>query len=190
MLSYALKKRSVAVGFSAKSCVSVILIALAVALPQFAHILGGASAGAVWLPMYAPVLLAGSILGWRWGLAVGVLSPAVSFGFTTLALGSAMPVAARLPYMIVELAVFGAVSGLFSERIFKNVLYAFPAVILAQFGGRLIYVISNMIAGKGFSEIIMSVQTGLAGLCLQAVVVPAAVIALAKIIMREKKLNE
>ncbi len=186
MLSYVLKNRSIAFRLSVKGCVSALLTVLAVALPQIAHIVGGASAGAVWMPMYAPVLLAGCILGWRWGLAVGVLSPVASFGFTTIALGSAMPIAARLPYMILELAVFGVVSGLFSKKIMKNALYAFAAVITAQVCGRLVYVIYSLIAGNAFSAITASVQTGLVGIYLQAVIVPVAVIILAKMLLKDK----
>jgi hypothetical protein len=61
--------------------------------------------------MYLPVLLGGCLLGWRWALAVGVLSPVVSFLITSLA-GAPMPALPRLPFMMAELAVFALVSGL------------------------------------------------------------------------------
>lgn len=47
-----------------------------------------------------------------------------------------MPAAARLPFMMAELAVFASVSGLFSKKILQNAWMAFPAVLLAQVGGR------------------------------------------------------
>ena len=109
------KNASFKVKITVKTVVSAAIIALAVILPQLIHIAFGASGGARWLPMYLPVLLGGCLLGWQWGLGVGLLSPIVSY-LITLATGSPMPVAMRLPYMAVELGVFAAVSGLFSQR--------------------------------------------------------------------------
>lgn len=184
MLDSALKKLSVAARISVKGAISIVLAALAVGLPQLAHILGGAQAGAVWMPMYLPVLLAGCLLGWHWGLLVGVLSPIISFGFTSLALGSAMPALERLPYMTLELAAFGAVSGAFAGLMKKNVMFAFPAVLAAQVAGRAIYVVYNLIAGKSFASLMGSVQTGLVGLYAQLIIVPLVVIAVCAIIKR------
>lgn len=187
MLDAVLKNKSVAFRISVKSAISIVMIALSVGLPQIAHVAGGAAAGAVWLPMYLPALLAGCLLGWQWGLIVGIFAPITSFGITSLALGSAMPALARLPYMTLELAVFGLVSGLFAKYIRKNPLMAFPAVICAQISGRALYVIYNLIAGKAFAELWSSVQTGLTGLYLQAVIVPLIVIVLAKMFSRGEK---
>lgn len=185
MLDTVLSKKSVALRVTVKGAVSALLVALAVALPQFAHMAGGAAAGAKWLPMYAPALLAGCLLGWQWGLGVGLLSPLVSFGFTTALLGSAMPVATRLPYMTLELAVFGLVSGLFTKRIRGNAWLAFPAVVCAQLCGRTLYVVYNLIAGQSFAALWASVQTGLVGLFLQVALVPFAVVALSAISKRD-----
>ena len=109
-----------------KSAVALSVILAALILPQIVHAAAGASGGATWLPMYIPVILGGALLGPVWGLAVGISSPVVSFLITS-ALGSPMPVLTRLPYMIVELAVFAAVTGLFSKAILKNKALAFPA---------------------------------------------------------------
>lgn len=117
---------------------SVGLIALAVVLPQIVHIALGQPGGVQLLPMYLPVLIGGCLLGWKWALAVGMLSPVVSFAITSL-MGSAMPALPRLPFMMAELAVFALVSGLFSKKIYENGLWAFPAVILAQLAGRAVF---------------------------------------------------
>ena len=185
MLNAVLSRFKLSVRISIKGAISTLLVILAVALPQIAHLAGGASAGAKYLPMYAPALLAGCLLGWGWGLGVGILSPIVSLGFTTLALGSAMPAVNRLPYMILELAAFGGISGLFAKKIEKNAYLAFPVVVLAQVAGRAIYVIYNLIAGREFAALWTSVQTGLAGLYLQAVLVPFVVILLAKLLKHD-----
>ena len=139
--------------------------------------------------MYAPALLAGCLLGWQWGRGVGVLSPVISFGFTSLALGTAMPDLSRLPYMVLELATFGAVSGAFAKLIRKNSLFAFPAGICAQVSGRAVYLIYNLIAGRSFTALWSSIQTGLVGLYLQTVIVPLAVIALS-LLLKDERGNE
>ena len=187
MLDLVLKRHSIAFRVSVKSIVSILMVVVAVALPQIFHIAGGVSAGAAYLPMYAPVLLAGCLLGWQWGLGVGILSPLVSFGFSSIALDSAMPALSRLPYMGVELSVFGLVSGLFSKKIQTNSLFAVPAVILSQICGRTVYVIYNLIAGRQFPELLTAIQTGLIGLYLQAAVIPFAVILLSIVLKRERE---
>lgn len=184
MLDAVLQKLSKPARLSVKGGVAVVLVALAVGLPQIAHIAGGAQAGSVWMPMYLPVLLAGCLLGWHWGLLIGVLSPIISFGFTSLALSSAMPALERLPYMTLELAAFGAVGGAFSGLMRKNALFAFPAVLVAQLSGRAVYVVYNLIAGASFAHVMTSVQTGLVGLYLQLIIVPLIAIALGALIKR------
>ena len=84
------------VGITVKALISAGIIALAVILPQLVHLAAGAQGGVEWLPMYLPVLLGGCLLGWKWGLGVGILSPVVSFALTSIG-GNAMPAAARLP---------------------------------------------------------------------------------------------
>ncbi|MDE7181623.1 MAG: hypothetical protein K2O41_01145, partial [Clostridia bacterium] len=110
------KNYSAKTKITVKSLISAGLVALAVILPQIIHAAFGSAGGVQWLPMYLPVLLGGCLLGWTWGLGVGIASPVVSF-LITLAFGNPMPAAARLPFMIAELAVFAAVSGLFTEKI-------------------------------------------------------------------------
>ncbi len=183
------RKASFGVKLTVKTLISLGVIALAVLLPQLVHLALGATGGMQWLPMYLPILLGGCLLGWEWGLGVGGLSPLVSFAITSLA-GSPMPALARLPYMIAELAVFGAVSGLFSRRIAENGWMAFPAVLLAQVSGRLVFLaiaaifesVSPLSAGTVWSQI----QTGLLGMVLQAVVVPFLVLGLRLLLIKDK----
>ena len=178
------------VKIAVKTLISAGVIALAVILPQIVHLFAGAQGGVQWLPMYLPVLLGGCLLGWRWGLGVGLLSPLVSFAFTSFA-GNAMPAAARLPYMMAELAAFAVVSGLFSEKIARNGWMAFPAVLLAQVSGRLFFLalaaafqgVSSLSAAVVWSQI----QAGLLGLVLQAVVVPFLVMGLRALMNRDRK---
>ena len=192
MIESVLVRRNVTlrVKVTVKMLVSLAVVALAVLLPQLVHLAAGAQGGVQWLPMYLPVLLGGGLLGWQWGLGVGVLSPLVSFAVTALA-GDPMPAAARLPYMMAELAVFAAVSGLFSKQIVRNGWMAFPAVLLAQVAGRLTFLalaavfqaVSPLTAAAVWSQI----QTGLLGMVAQAVVVPFLVMGVRALLVREKK---
>ena len=118
-----------------KSLISAGIIALAVILPQLVHLFAGRRAALSGCLCILPVLIGGCLLGRKWGLGIGMLSPVVSFLITS-AFGNPMPALARLPFMVAELAAFAAVSGMFSEKIVKNAWLAFPAVLLAQVAGR------------------------------------------------------
>ncbi len=192
MIEQVLTRHNVAlrVKITVKTLISVGIIALAVILPQLVHLALGAPGGVQWLPMYLPILLGGCLLGWKWGLGVGILSPVISFAITSLA-GNPMPAAARLPYMIVELAVFAAVSGLFSRSIVRNGWMAFPAVLLAQVAGRLVFLsiaaIFQSVSPLSAATVWSQIQTGLLGMVLQAVVVPFIVMGLRLLLIKDKE---
>ncbi len=192
MIETALTKKnlSLKMKITVKSLISAGIVALAVILPQIVHLVAGASGGVQWLPMYLPVLLGGCLLGTWWGLGIGVASPLVSFLITS-AMGNPMPAAARLPFMIVELGIYGIVSGVFSEKIAKNGWMAFPAVLLASVGGRTVFMLLVLIFQSVTSftpELIWSqIQTGLLALVLQAVIVPLIVMGLRLLLLKEKK---
>lgn len=192
MIESVLAKHNVKFGvrITVKALISAGIIALAVVLPQLVHLAAGAEGGVRWLPMYLPVLLGGCLLGWRWGLGIGLLSPLASFAVTSAA-GNAMPAASRLPYMMAELAVFAAVSGLFSRKIAANGWMAFPAVLLAQVSGRVAFiaiaVVFQSVSPLSASAVWAQVQTGLLGLVVQAVVVPFIVMGLRALMNRENR---
>ena len=180
---------SLKVKLTVKGLVSFGLIVLAVLLPQLVHLTLGQAGGVRWLPMYLPVLLAGCLLGVRWGMGVGVLSPVVSFALTSL-WGDPMPSAARLPFMMAELCVFAAVSGIFSKQIAKNGWMAFPAVLLGQIAGRaaflLLVVVFQAITPFTPALILSQIETGLSGLVLQAVIAPLLVMGLGALIDKDR----
>ncbi len=192
MIENVLVKRncSLKVKITVKSLISLGIVALAVALPQLVHIIAGQPGGVKWLPMYLPVLLGGCLLGTWWGLGIGIASPVVSF-LITLAAGSPMPAAARLPFMVAELATFAAVPGLFSKEIYKNGWMAFPAVLLAQVAGRGVFMLLVLIfqAVTPFTPAVVwsQIQAGLLAIVLQAVIVPFAVMGLRLILLKDKK---
>ena len=171
-----------------KTLVSAGLVALAVILPQLVHLALGKPGGVKWLPMYLPVLIGGCLLGAKLGLAVGVLSPLVSFLITS-AMGTTMPMAARLPFMMAELAVYALVSGLFTNKIAKNGLWAFPAVILAQVTGRAVFLgliaLTQSMTNFTVPMIWSQIQTGFIGLLAQALIVPVIIIGLRKLMVKD-----
>lgn len=183
MIENALRSRQVSfkLGITVKALISAGTVALAVLLPQLAHLALGEQAGMRFLPMYLPVLLGGCLLGWQWGLGIGLLSPLVSYLITSAA-GAPMPALARMPFMMAELAVFAVICGVFSDKIAKNGLMAFPAVLLAQLGGRSVFLLSAA-AFSGVSPLNAAmvwgqIQTGFAGLLIQAVLAPVIIIGL------------
>ena len=192
MIESVLAKHNAKLGtkITVKSLISVGVVALAVLLPQLVHLIAGASGGVQWLPMYLPVLLGGCLLGWKWGLGVGVLSPLVSFAITSLT-GNAMPAASRLPYMMAELAVFAAGSGLFSKKIAENGWMAFPAVLLAQVSGRAVFLalaaIFQGVSALSAAAVWSQIQAGLLGMVLQAVLVPFIAMGLRALLLRDKE---
>lgn len=191
MLDTALTKRSASlrVKITCKTLVSLGLIALAVALPQLVHLALGQPGGVQFLPMYLPVLIGGCLLGARWAVAVGALSPVVSFLLTSLA-GNPMPALPRLPFMIAELTVFALVAGLFSKKIAQNGLWAFPAVIAAQIAGRAVFLgavaLFQGVVPFTVPMIWSQILAGLPGLAIQAVLVPLVIIALRAVLVRDK----
>ena len=183
MIENALRSRQVSfkLGITVKALISAGIVALAVLLPQRAHLALGEQAGMRFLPMYLPVLLGGCLLGWQWGLGIGLLSPLVSY-LITAAAGSPMPALARLPFMMAELAVFAVICGVFSDKIARNGLMAFPAVLLAQLGGRSVFLLSaaafSGVSPLNAAMVWSQIQTGFAGLLIQAVLAPVIIIGL------------
>ncbi len=185
-----LKNASVKVKVTVKTLVSLGVIALAVILPQIFHLAVGGTSGMTYLPMYLPVLIGGCLLGAWWGLGVGVASPVVSF-LITLAFGNPMPALARLPFMAAELAAMAAITGAFSGAIAKNGWMAFPAVLLALVGGRLMFLglvaVFRTVSALSVAVVWAQIRTGLVGLVLWAVVAPFIVMSLRKLILKDEK---
>jgi len=190
MLENVLKSSSIRVKITVKSLISAGLIAAAALLPLLMHAAAGATGGSQWLPMYLPVIIGGCLLGGVFGAVVGIGSPLASYFISQAILGSPMPVAAKLPYMISELAVFGLIAGLFSKKISAKPLMAFPAVLAAQIVGKLFNAAVNATVmaingGGAYASLWTSIQKGLPGLYVQALLVPLIIIVLSKAVKRD-----
>lgn len=101
-----------------------------------------------------------------------------------------MPAAARLPFMVAELAVFALVAGLFTCKIADRALRAFPAVIAAQLAGRAVFMglvaLFQGVTPFAPAMIWQQVCTGLWGLAAQAVFVPVVIRALRAFMHKER----
>ncbi|MBQ2676145.1 MAG: ECF transporter S component [Clostridia bacterium] len=154
-----------------------LLLALGVLIPQVFHVFGQ-QAGSMFLPMHLSVLIAGFFLGGTYGSVIGAVTPLLSFLFT------GMPPAARLVFMMIELAVYGGASGLFYKKLKLNI---YISLILSQLCGRTAYYLSLITAAHligmnipTWAAVVDATVTGLPGIVLQIAVVPIVVIALKK----------
>lgn len=164
-----------------KFAVGGLLIAVGLILPQMFHLTGVPQSGIVLLPMHIPVLLAGFILGPWFGLALGGICPLLSTFMT------GMPPFAILPFMMIELALYGFSSGLLFHKLslHKKKFGIYLSLLIALVLGRIGYAITLMVAGGLFNmkvnsptAVITSAITGLPGIVIQLIIIPSLIYAL------------
>ena len=167
-----------------KTIAAVLAVLGAVAIPQIFHVLGmitdmGSAFGAVFLPMHFTIFLVGYFAGAWAGLGAGLAAPALSFALTA-AMGDPMPSLVSLPYMVLELGVYGLTTGLFAERA-RRKLPTILTLLVAQIAGRAIRALAIAVgvfllgSPIQISTIWVSIYEGLPGLILQWIIIPLAV---------------
>ncbi len=167
-----------------RSVLAALCAALCVVLPIAFHAIP--NAGSIFLPMHIPVLLCGMVCGWPYGLVCGLMGPALSSLLTM------MPPAAMLPGMMVECAVYGAVSGLCLKCIRTGKLTAdlYIALVAAMLAGRIVSGIAKaLIFTPGLTMgawIAASFVTALPGILVQLVAIPLLV----SLLMRTHQIPE
>lgn len=156
---------------------TLLAIVGAVAVPQIFHAVGavsglGTALGETFLPMHLPIIIVGLLAGPYAGAVAGLLGPLASF------MMSGMPAAAMLPFMMIELCVYGLTAGLLRGVNFPTVGKVF-AVMLA---GRLIRAGAILVAfyalnstAIGVPVIWTSIAKGLPGILLQLGLIPLIV---------------
>ena len=154
----------------------LVTIIAAIALPQLFHLMGKASGlgtalGEAFLPMHLPIILAGLLCGPYVGSIAGALSPLLSFMLT------GMPKIGMLPFMCIELCVYGLAAGLLRNA----KMPAFFKVLIAQIAGRAVRA-GAVLIGVNFlgstaavSVIWTSIAAGVFGIALQWALVPLIV---------------
>ena len=159
-----------------KLVLTAVCSALCVIVPMAFHSIP--NAGQVFLPMHIPVLLCGMLCGWPYGLACGLIGPALSCLLT------GMPLPAVLPGMLVECAVYGCASGLLLRYIRTGNRYAdlYISLIPAMLLGRVISgIVKGLILTPGLSLAAWasaSFVTSLPGIAIQLLLVPILVLGL------------
>lgn len=160
-------------------CISALLLATGLLLPFVFHMVGGPATGGMLLPMHLPVLLGGLLLGPFYGALVGAFTPLMSFLLT------GMPTAAKLPFMILELVSYGAISGFLQVK--KQNLYL--SLVCAQIGGRLVNAAALFAAlyllhlnVPPAATLVSALVTGLPGIAVQLLLIPILVRLLRKVI--------
>lgn len=159
---------------------TVLLSGLGIALPRIFHVLAGAQSGATFLPMHICVLIA--------ALTFGAVSSTVVAGSSILFsfLLTGMPSLARLPYMLIELVIYGILLSVFNKK-FNSYVSLVMTIVL----GRILYagILFSAVNILGLSSygisVMESVRIGIPGIILQLLFVPV----LAKIINKGMNLK-
>ena len=128
-------------------------------------------------PMHFPVLLAGFVLGSKYGLIVGLVTPllrSVTFGMPPM-----MPTAVCMAF---ELATYGFVSGWLYEKSKKNLRDIYLSLIVAMLAGRLVWGLASLIIyGLMGNSFVMKMfisgafVNAAAGIVLQLIIIPVLV---------------
>lgn len=157
---------------------TAVCAALCLVLPMAFHAIP--NAGNVILPMHIPVLLCGLICGWPYGLVCGILGPLIS-GILT-----GMPPAAVLPGMMVECGVYGFITGIMMAhvRTGRTLADLYIGMVTAMVLGRVVSGLAKaLIFTPGtapFAWVTTSLITGIPGICIQLILMPAVIFALTR----------
>ena len=168
-------------GVRIKTVSSVALFtALAVATPMIAHFFAGANAGRLFLPMHLFVFVAALILGWRAGLAVGLLTPLISYSLT------GMPMIAILPLVVAEIALYGILTGYFHKTRGWNAIWSVASAMIL--GRILLWTLIAVLPIKitATTYVLSAVKAGYIGILMQIILIPLVYSALKKYITDEE----
>lgn len=157
-----------------KLLISLLAVISAIILPQLFHAVGiitglGANVGSAFLPMHIPVILAGFFGGALVGATAGILSPIISFAI------SGMPTAMILPFMVIELTVYGIVSGLLNRTSLNAVLKVIIVLLSGRIARALAVVTSIYVLGNdklSITAAYMFIAEGVIGIAIQLILLP------------------
>ena len=146
---------------------TLIYSALGIAIPRIFHVLIGSSAGVTFLPMHLMVLVA--------ALTFGMLSATVVAGSSVIFsyLLTGMPALARMPYMLIELVIYGILLGLFNKK-FNSYISLIATMIIGRvlYAG-VLFASVNLLGLNGYGISVMQrVKSGIPGIIIQLLCVP------------------
>ena len=159
-----------------------MLIALCVVLPLAFHQVP--RAGSILLPMHIPVLLAGLVCGWKFGLITGLSGPILSTMITGMP-----PTMAIASLMSIEMGVYGLVAGVLAYIVKTKsaTLDLYICLVVSMIAGRLVAGIAQytfFFSSDDGSRYTMALWissyfvTSLPGIVIQLAFVPSVVMAL------------
>lgn len=160
---------------------TILFSAFGIVIPRIFHLLFGSSAGITFLPMHLMVLIS--------ALTFGITSASIVAGSSVIFsyLLTGMPAIQRMPYMLIELLIYGVLLGVFNKK-----FNAYISLIGAMIIGRVLYagvlfVAVNLIGLNGYGiSVIQSVISGIPGILLQIACVPS----IAKAVRKGIKLDD
>ena len=160
---------------------SGLFLALAMVLP---FLTGQIPAiGSMLLPMHLPAFLCGLICGFPYGALVGFISPLLRY-----VLFGMPPIYPTGIAMAFELLTYGLVSGLiYSRSKHQNIKTVYVSLISAMIAGRIVWGLATwLLLGYGGQSLTLAMfvtsgfVTGLPGIALQLVLIPAIMLVLNK----------
>ncbi len=158
--------------------VSSLMIALGIVLPFLTA--SSPELGSIFLLMHIPVLLSGLILGGKYGLIIGMITPLLrSVLLTTPPL---YPIAMVMAF---ELSAYGFFIGWIHQRLSDKPLHVFIALITSMVIGRMFWGLGASIlyplAGLNFGFnifLLTAFVKGLPGMAIQLVIIPTLYLSL------------
>jgi len=167
-----MKKKSVM-----ETVLSGLFIAIGLVLPIIFHAFG---AGSTFLPMHIPVLIAGFALSLPFAVAVGAITPILSSLLTGMP-----PVFPVLPFMVVELAAYAAVTSLLYKKFKLNV---YITLVCSMIAGRIaasivVWILATFFMAELPNPVIFvtgAITQGIPGIIVQIVFIPGIVFVLYK----------
>lgn len=163
----------------ANLCLAAMFLAIGIILPMFTGQIP--QIGNMLLPMHIPVLLCGLICGWKYGLAVGFITPllrSVMFGAPIF-----FPTAIAMAF---ELMTYGFVIGfLYEKSRWQCIKSLYRCMFAAMLSGRIVWAIVQMlllgVGNGGFTLqafLAAAFFNAIPGIILQLIVIPAVMVAL------------
>lgn len=148
-----------------KTLITAICMALCVVLPMAFHTIP--NGGTLFSPMHLPVFLCGLVCGWQYGLLCGIFGPVLSSFIT------GMPGMGYLPTMMVELALYGFISGLMINLIHtgKKTADIYISLLSAMLIGRVITGIVRAFIFAPGSITLQAWATGYFVSCLPGIII-------------------
>lgn len=160
---------------------SGMFIALGVLFPMVFHFFGQ-TAGQVFLPMHIPVLLAGFFVMPGYAAIVGFVTPLLSSVLTGMP-----PLYPMAALMAVELCVYALAASLtyrwLSQKGWKKIAAVLVSLIIAMAAGRIaaglgVWALVGLLGAQMASPVAYisgGIVTGLPGIAIQIVLIPAVV---------------